>query len=79
MWNTFPPADSWRRKNEILTDWCRKVGRDPAEVERTCSMSPGQYEELDELLDAGAQHIILRGIQPFDMKPLEDLLKLAGR
>jgi probable F420-dependent oxidoreductase len=79
MWNTFPPADSWRRKNEILTDWCHRVGRDPAAVERTCSVSPGQYEELDELLDAGAQHIIMRGVQPFDMKPLEDLLKLAGR
>jgi probable F420-dependent oxidoreductase len=79
MWNTFPPADSWRRKNEILNEWCAKVGRDPAAVERTVSLSPGAYEELDELLDAGAQHVILRGIQPFDMRPLEDLLKLAGR
>jgi probable F420-dependent oxidoreductase len=79
LWNTFPPADSWRRKNEILNEWCRKVGRDPAAVERTCSVSPGAYEELDELLEGGAQHIIMRGIQPFDMKPLEELLKLAGR
>jgi probable F420-dependent oxidoreductase len=79
MWNTFPPADSWRRKNEILTEWCRKVGRDPKAVERTCSVSPGAYEELDELLEAGAEHIIMRGIQPFDMRPLEDLLKLSGR
>ncbi|HSR24595.1 MAG TPA: LLM class F420-dependent oxidoreductase [Candidatus Eisenbacteria bacterium] len=79
MWNTFPPADSWSRKNEVLNEWCRKVGRDPAAVERTCSVSPGAYEELDELLEAGAQHIIMRGIQPFDMKPLEELLKLSGR
>ncbi|HXM57885.1 MAG TPA: LLM class F420-dependent oxidoreductase [Candidatus Dormibacteraeota bacterium] len=79
MWNTFPPADNWRRKNEILNEWCAKVGRDPAAVERTVSLSPGAHEELDELLDAGAQHVIMRGIQPFDMKPLEELLKLSGR
>jgi probable F420-dependent oxidoreductase len=79
MWNTFPPLENWRRKNEILTDWCQKVGRDPSAVERTCSLSGGKYQELDELLAAGAQQFILRGAQPFPMQPLEELLKLSGR
>jgi probable F420-dependent oxidoreductase len=79
MWNTFPPVDNWRRKNEILTEWCVKLGRDPREVERTCSVNPDVYDQIDELLAAGAQHLILRGAQPFDMRPLEDLLKLSGR
>jgi len=79
MWNTFPPLDNWRRKNRILTEWCEKVGRDPGAVERTCSVSAGQYEELEELLQAGAQHFILRGVQPFPMQPLEELLELSGR
>jgi probable F420-dependent oxidoreductase len=79
LWNTFPPADTWRRKNEILSEWCVKVGRDPAAVERTCSVSAGAFDEVDALLEAGAQHLIVRGVQPFDMKPLEELLKLSGR
>jgi len=79
MWNTFPPVDNWRHKNEILTEWCQKVGRDPKTVERTCSISPDLYGQIDDLLRAGVQHLILRGPQPFDTKPLEELLKLSGR
>ena len=79
LWNTFPPVDNWRRKNEILTEWCAKVGRDPRAVERTCSISPDLFGQIDDLLQAGVQHFILRGPQPFDMKPLEELLRLSGR
>jgi alkanesulfonate monooxygenase SsuD/methylene tetrahydromethanopterin reductase-like flavin-dependent oxidoreductase (luciferase family) len=79
MWNTFPPVDSWRRKNEILTEWCRKLGRDPQAIERTCSISPDLYGQIDDLVDAGVQHFILRGPQPLDPKRLEELLKLSGR
>jgi probable F420-dependent oxidoreductase len=79
LWNTFPPLDTWRRKNEILTEWCVKVGRDPRAIERTCSLTAGEYQDLDGLLEAGAQQLILRGVQPFTTKPLEELLKLAGK
>ena len=79
MWNTFPPVENWQRKNQILTEWCQKVGRDPKVVERTCSISPDLYGKIDDLLRAGVQHFILRGVQPFDLKPLEELLKLSGR
>jgi probable F420-dependent oxidoreductase len=78
VWNSFPPVDTWRRKNEILDDWCGKVGRDPKAVERTISVDPDNFGEVDELLAAGAQTLILRGRQPFPMKPVEELLKLAG-
>jgi probable F420-dependent oxidoreductase len=79
MWNTFGPPDNYRRKNAILTEWCQKLGRDPRAVERTCSINAGQYEEIDELLEAGAEHLIIRGMQPFPMQPVEELLKLSGR
>jgi probable F420-dependent oxidoreductase len=78
MWNTFPPLDNWKRKNQILTEWCERVGRDPGAVERTCSIGPDLFGQVDELLAAGAQHLIIRGMQPFDMKPLQQLLELAG-
>ena len=48
-------------------------------MEGTCSVNPDLYGEVDDLLEAGAQHLILRGMQPFDMRPLEELLRLSGR
>jgi probable F420-dependent oxidoreductase len=79
LWNTFPPVDSWKQKNEVLNEWCAKVGRDPKAIERTCSINAGQWEVVDDLLAAGAQQLIIRGAQPFDMKPVEELLKISGR
>jgi probable F420-dependent oxidoreductase len=78
MWNTFPPADSYARKNAILDDWCERVGRDPREIERTVSIGDDITDaDIDALLGAGAQHLILRASQPFDMAPLRRLLARA--
>src|SRR5581483_10436078 len=33
LWNGFGPPENWQRKNEILTNWCHEVGRDPAAIE----------------------------------------------
>lgn len=41
-------------------------------------MNPELYGDIDELLEAGAPHLILREIQPFDVRPVEELVKLAG-
>lgn len=79
MWNTFPPVENWKAKNRILDEWCEKVGREPKAIERTCSVNPDIFDQIDALLEAGAQQLILRGATPFDMKPLKELVKLAGR
>jgi probable F420-dependent oxidoreductase len=78
MWNTFPPAEDYARKNAILDDWCERVGRDPREIERTVSIGMDIVDaDIDALLGAGAQHLIVRGAQPFDMAPLERLIARA--
>ena len=79
LWNTFPPVETWKHKNEVLTEWCEKVGRDPKAIERTCSINADDFSVVDGLLAAGAQQLIIRGAQPFDMRPVEELLRLAGR
>jgi hypothetical protein len=48
-------------------------------IERTCSISPDLFGQIDDLLHAGVEHFILRGPQPFDAKALEELLRLSGR
>ena len=29
LWNGFGPPENWQRKNQILTNWCHELGRDP--------------------------------------------------
>jgi probable F420-dependent oxidoreductase len=78
MWNTFPPADRYARKNAVLDEWCARLGRDPGAIERTMSIGTEHVDgDLAGLLEAGAQHLILRGAQPFEMSPLERLVRRA--
>lgn len=69
MWNTFGPVENFQHKNEILTNWCNEIGRDPAEIERTvCPQDfDGSTNVLDAYVKAGADHIILGLGTPFDL------------
>ena len=80
MWNTFGPAQSFAAKNRVLDDWCARVGRDPAEIERTVMIvDPRDIRNVDAYLDAGAQHLILGAGPPFDLEPLQALIAAANR
>jgi probable F420-dependent oxidoreductase len=78
-WNTFPPASLYAHKMRVLDGWCAKLNRDPAAIERTIEVRPDQWQEIDDCLAAGAQHLIMEIGQPFDLKPLEKLLDKARR
>jgi probable F420-dependent oxidoreductase len=77
LWNTFGPVENFRRKNEVLDDWCAKLGRDPREIDRTVMIRNEEIDTVEAYLEAGATHIILGGDAPFDMAPLRRLLKIA--
>jgi probable F420-dependent oxidoreductase len=77
-WNSFGPAESWGHKNAVLDEWCERVGRDPEAIERTVSLNdPSEIDEFDELLEAGADHVILGIGDPFNLDPVQRLLDLA--
>jgi len=77
MWNALGSPDEFARKSKILDEWCRKVGRDPSEIERTANVSVGSSRDIKEYLDAGLQHFVLRLAHPFDTKGLQRVLKEA--
>lgn len=77
LWNGFGPADNFARKNQILTDWCNELGRDPKEIDRTVMIGNDDLDNIDAFLEAGATHIILGLDTPFDLKPTERLLEIA--
>ena len=43
MWHFFGTPEQMGRKASILDDWCAKVGRDPAEIERSTQVD---YEKI---------------------------------
>jgi probable F420-dependent oxidoreductase len=76
-WNSFGPPDNYRRKNEILDDWCERVGRNPRQIERTVAIQPPEIDDWQAYVDAGAEHIIVMTGPPYDLEPVRKLLASA--
>ncbi len=73
-WNSFGPPEGFAAKMAILDEWCAKVGRDPAEIERTVAIAADDVEDIGRYVDVGATHVIVMCGAPFDMAPLERLI-----
>jgi probable F420-dependent oxidoreductase len=78
MSNTPGSPDVLRQKNAIIDEWCTKVGRNPAEIERTSNIPTTAVERIQEFVDAGAQRLQIQLDHPFDLKPVEQALKQRG-
>lgn len=76
-WNAFGPPENYARLNGILDEWCEKVGRDPASIERTVFVSGDEVDQADAFLEAGATHLIYGLGAPFDLDPVGRLLDSA--
>ena len=74
LWNGFGPLEQFKRKSAVLDEWCAKVGRDPAAIERTVRIDPPEFHLLDEYVAAGATHFICGGNAPFDFAELKELI-----
>jgi probable F420-dependent oxidoreductase len=76
-WNTFGPPESYAHKSAVLDRWCEELGRDPSEIERTVGIGGNEVEAVDAYLEAGATHLIIMTGHPYDLGPVERLLRLA--
>ena len=77
LWNGFGPPEAYARKNRILDNWCNELGRDPADIERTVSLTGGDKivpETLDAYVEAGASHLIRMTAVPIDEGEIEALV-----
>jgi probable F420-dependent oxidoreductase len=77
-WNGFGPIETFSHKNRVLNEWCARVGRDPAEIERTVLLRDREdLRRIDGYLEAGAQHLLLPVRAPFELDRVERLLELV--
>jgi probable F420-dependent oxidoreductase len=85
IWHGFGGPSTIRHKHEVLDEWCRRVGRDPGDIERSAGVSPrpGRYPEDVADYAAGAEALFEVGTRLFtvglsgphyDRGPVRDLL-----
>ncbi len=76
-WNSFGPPEHYAQKNNVLDEWCARLDRKPAQIERTVAIGTAEVDNWQAYLDAGAEHIIVMTGPPFDLAPVERLLRVA--
>ncbi len=74
MLNTFGPVDNFRHKNNVLNEWCEKVGRNPTDIERTVAIYPKDLDDAELFVEAGADHLIVMVGHPYDLSSIEKAL-----
>jgi alkanesulfonate monooxygenase SsuD/methylene tetrahydromethanopterin reductase-like flavin-dependent oxidoreductase (luciferase family) len=75
IWNGLADPEQAGRKNRILDDWCRKVGRDPKDIERSINLRPDLVRYADRYVENGSTHLIVGvGGPNYDLSPLRYLI-----
>ncbi|MBA3309930.1 MAG: LLM class F420-dependent oxidoreductase [Nocardioidaceae bacterium] len=74
IWHGFGDAEQIARKHAVLDDWCDKIGRDPAEIERSCGVGQNDPEKHGPaLLEAGTRlFTVSAGGPDYDLGMLRD-------
>ena len=75
IWHGFGSPSVVKHKNGVLDRWCEEVGRDPADIERSCGIGAENFDDpsfADQMIEAGAT-LLTFGINgpDFDMAFLE--------
>lgn len=61
MWHFFGTPEVMGAKSKILDEHCVAIGRDPTEIERTCSITDdAEFAQIDEYVAHGFTHFIAR-------------------
>ena len=79
IWHGFGDPATLVHKNQVLDDWCAKVGRDPSEIERSASFKDVEGQTVanaEAMADAGIDLFMLVADGPdYDMSQVAALTK----
>lgn len=79
LWNLIAPPADFAHKNQVLNEWCDRLGRDPQEIERTVVIVDHKLlDHLDEYAAAGATHMIVGLGEPWNYAAVEKALSVAA-
>ncbi len=76
IWNGFGDPTEAGRLSGVLDDWCGRVGRNPAEIERSIMVDRERVGQADEYVANGITHLIMGiGGPTYDFGPVRELLQ----
>ena len=76
LWHGFGDPATIAHKMEVLDGWCKEVGRNPQDIERTAGTQKGDSDETrDSLVKAGVTHLILGTQTPWDFDEIAKLVR----
>lgn len=76
IWHGFGDLETLRHKMEVLDNWCKEVGRNPNEIERSSGAAADFKEaDLDAAVETGVTHFIMGMQAPWDYKAVERLIR----
>jgi probable F420-dependent oxidoreductase len=80
IWHGFGNPEAAGRKSRILDDWCRRVGRDPATIERAADVRPYDEAVAERYVAQGFTHLLSNASGPdYDLSNLEKLVQWRDR
>jgi probable F420-dependent oxidoreductase len=59
LWHSFGDVDVYQAKSEILAEHCKKIGRDPSEIERVWGTRDAIVKSADALAAAGVSEVTI--------------------
>ncbi|GAB3921757.1 LLM class F420-dependent oxidoreductase [Microlunatus endophyticus] len=76
IWHGFGDAETLAHKNQVLNDWCTRVGRNPAEIERASGAPRSPDAGGDAIYETGTRLLTVEcdGATGYDVGPLRDWL-----
>jgi probable F420-dependent oxidoreductase len=77
IWHAFGDPATMKRKSAILDEWCKKVGRDPSEIQRSTTVArlTGETTSAEDYLQLGVTDFVVSIPGPhWDLAPLERVL-----
>ena len=76
IWHGFGDPERAKRLNGVLDEWCAKVGRNPADIERSVAIQPDKLELADAYVANGVGQITIAIDGPsYDLGALRELLQ----
>ncbi|HEY4752501.1 MAG TPA: hypothetical protein VIH37_04390, partial [Candidatus Limnocylindrales bacterium] len=78
-WNGEGDFETWARRNRVLDEHCRAVGRDPAEIRRTVGLPPTSIRPTHAAaVEALAERLRANGIEAGEARALAASSPMAG-
>jgi probable F420-dependent oxidoreductase len=75
IWHAFSDPEEFRHKCDVIDAHCADLGRDPGEIERSCSTRDATPERLERFVDAGATLVVNGTSGPeYDLSLVERLV-----